>query len=386
IRNMKKNKIKIAHIQLLPLLSGVQRVSLDELIRLDDHLYDKYLICKEPGDLTKACEDYNINVLFVDDFVREISLIKDIKSFFLLFKIFKQYKFDIIHSHSSKTGVLARLAAKLARIPLIVHTVHGFAFPAAKSSFERRLYYILEKIGSEVSDKIICLHKFDYNIAVDELKVNKNIPVIIPNGVDVTKFNPNRKFIKKTIRDECNISENDIVVGFIGRLWKQKNPKVLLDAAFLILKSRQDVHFIFSGDGEYIDEFRRLVVMKKLASNIHFIGWRNDIPDILKSFDIFVLPSLWEGMPLAILEAQATGLPCIVSSIQGNNILVTDNVNGFLFDLSDSTDLIDKLNILINNSKLREQFGINALSSIKNNYLIDERIIKINELYQSGLD
>ncbi|EBP7329261.1 glycosyltransferase family 4 protein, partial [Salmonella enterica] len=121
--------IKIAHIQLLPLLSGVQRVCLDELIRLDENKFDKYLICKEEGPLTVEAKKYGIKCLVVRNLVREISLKNDLKALWSLWKIIKQYKFDIVHTHSSKTGVLGRVAAWLNRTNLIVHTVHGFSFP-----------------------------------------------------------------------------------------------------------------------------------------------------------------------------------------------------------------------------------------------------------------
>lgn len=121
-------KIKIVHVQLLPLLSGVQRVSLQEFLLLNSDRYEKILICKEPGDLTKESEKVGVKCFYVPSLVRNISPFKDFKSFINLLSLFKYIKADIVHTHSAKTGVLGRIAAKLAGVPIVIHTVHGFSF------------------------------------------------------------------------------------------------------------------------------------------------------------------------------------------------------------------------------------------------------------------
>lgn len=373
-------KIKIAHIQLLPLLTGVQRVSLDELNRLDRDKFTPYMICQQSGLMTDECENNNITCLYSPTLVRKISPLKDLQAFWSLYRLFRQNKFDIVHTHSSKTGVIGRLAAKLAGVPMIVHTVHGFAFPAAKNKFEKNIFLIMEWLGTKCSDKIICLHEADKRIAIDKLGAKDSQLAILANGVDTMKFSPALVDEKKNIREELGLPVNATVIGMVGRLWKQKNPHALVNVALSILEKRNDVHFVFIGDGEFKTSLIQQVKNKDKEEYIHFLGWRNDSERILKSFDIFTLPSLWEGMPLAILEAQATGLPCVVSNIQGNNILVNDH-NGLLIDLDKSDSYIRQLLMLIDNASLRNKLGGAGLESILSSHDINKRINKLSSLY-----
>ena len=381
INNMKYNK-KIAHIQLLPLLTGVQRVSLDELTRLNRSEFTPYMICQQSGPMTEECENNNITCLYTPTLVREISPLKDIKAFWHLYRLFRKYKFDIVHTHSSKTGVIGRLAAKLAGVPMIVHTVHGYAFPAAKSKLEKNIFLAMEWLGTKCSDKIICLHDADKKIAEEALGAKASQLIVLANGVNINKFNPPTIEQKQDIRTKLDLPFDAIVIGMVGRLWQQKNPKLLLTAAIAILKDRKNVHFVFAGDGELRAELEDKVNALGLSSNIHFLGWRNDTESVLKAFDIFVLPSLWEGMPLAILEAQATGLPCIVSNIQGNNHLVSNEQEGFLFDLENDKQLVNQLLLLISDPELRYKMGQNGLNNVNINHNISHRIENIAQYYK----
>ena len=377
-------KYKIVHIQLLPLLTGVQRVSLDELTRLNRSDFTPYMICQQSGPMTEECENNNITCLYTPTLVREISPLKDIKAFWHLYRLFRKYKFDIVHTHSSKTGVIGRLAAKLAGVPMIVHTVHGYAFPAAKSKLEKNIFLAMEWLGTKCSDKIICLHDADKKIAEEALGAKSSQLIVLANGVNINKFNPPTIEQKQDIRTKLDLPSDAIVIGMVGRLWQQKNPKLLLSAAIAILKDRKNVHFVFAGDGELRAELEDKVNSFGLSSNIHFLGWRNDTESVLKAFDIFVLPSLWEGMPLAILEAQATGLPCIVSNIQGNTSLVTNDYNGFIFDFNIKKDLEIKIIELLSSNEKAIKLGGNAYQEIKIKHNIIERVNRLEIMYKSS--
>ncbi|OCH04137.1 glycosyltransferase family 4 protein [Aliivibrio fischeri] len=376
------NNKKIAHIQLLPLLTGVQRVSLDELTRLNRDEFTPFMICKQSGPMTEECEKNGIHCLYSPTLVREISPIKDLKAFWDLYRLCKKYKFDIVHTHSSKTGVIGRLAAKLAGVPMIVHTVHGYAFPAAKNKLEKNIFLVMEWLGAKCSDLIICLHNADKKIAEDDLRVKSSKLAVLANGVNLSKFNPPTQKLRQDIRNVLDLPRDAIVIGMVGRLWEQKNPKALLTAAIEILKKRSDIHFVFAGDGELKGELEDCVNYHGLNANIHFLGWRNDTEYVLKAFDVFVLPSLWEGMPLAILEAQATALPCIVSNIQGNNHLVYNNENGYLFELDNNMQLGSLILDLINNSQRRIEMGTCAFNKIKNDNNIEFRILTLSQHYK----
>ncbi|MBB1481807.1 glycosyltransferase family 4 protein [Pseudoalteromonas sp. SG41-2] len=367
--------MKIAHVQLLPLMTGVQRVSFEELIRLDNQSVDRYLIYKESGELTKYAESAGIKSIFIDSLVREISLINDLKAFYRLYRLCRQEKFDVVHTHSSKTGVLGRIAAKLAGVPMVVHTVHGFSFPAAQSKFAKSLYFIMEYVGSKFSDKVICLHQDDKYIAVNQLKTKESNVCVIANGVNTDKFYP----------AAGNAQNNKKVIGMVGRLWPQKDPITLAKAGVKLFSRRSDFEIRFIGGGELEVSLKEIINEAKAEQHIRLLGWKDDIAEQLREFDVFVLPSLWEGMPLAILEAQSTKLPCVVSNIQGNNHLVKDQFDGLLFEPKDVDGLVKCLEKLLDDPDFADRLATNARNKIESDFDINDRTKKVCQLYADKL-
>lgn len=378
-----KRRCKIVHVQLFPFLTGVQNVTIAELENLENSIFEKHIICQSKGALTDKCDSLNIKVSTCKNFVREISIINDLKAFFWLYSFFRKGQFNVVHTHSSKTGVLGRIAARLAGVPLVIHTVHGFSFPAAKNIWLKKLYLILEWLGGKASHKIICLHDADRNICINNLKVNAENVLCLPNGIDIRHYKPTKDKNKERLKLNLDIPENKKLIGMVGRLCEQKNPNALLSAALNILKFRNDVFFIFIGDGELREKLEEDA--SEFSSNIRFLGWRNDTYAILKALDIFVLPSLWEGMPLAILEAMASGLPCVVSDIAGNNHLIENEKNGFLVDALDANMLTERLLFLIENEDTCVKMGKENRRVVEMSYDIQSRVHKISNLYCSLL-
>ncbi len=374
-------KKKIVHLQLLPLLSGVQNVTLQELERLDDNCYDKYIICKERGPLCFAANKINAEVFFCKNLCRNIHPVKDILSFFSLYFLFKKNSFDIVHTHSAKTGFVGRIAAKLAGVKIIVHTVHGFPFDSTSSTLVKKIYVLLEKIAAKCSTHIVCLHNADRDICINQLGINPKKIKVIPNGVDIARFTPLHENDKKNLREKNNFSKNSLVFIMVGRLWIQKNPIVYIKAAIKIIEEKKypEIKFLLVGDGELKTEIESLI--KGYETQIVMLGWQNNVSDYLKLSDVFVLPSLWEGMPLATLEAQAVGLPCLVSNVTGNLSTVSDGVEGYTFPPTQA-EALKLLMLKMIDSKLREKLSMSARQKIIKQHNIRDRINLIEELYK----
>ncbi|MGJ7914628.1 glycosyltransferase family 4 protein [Massilia sp. LXY-6] len=377
--------IRLIHLQLLPLLSGVQKVTLDEFSKLDKKKYEPVLVCKESGPLVEAVKSIGAKCEYIPSLAREISLKADGKAFLELVKCFRRLRPDVVHTHSSKTGILGRLAARVAGVPNVIHTVHGFAFPFAKSRFVRCFYFVAEFIGGLLSNKVVVLNATDYNYAIKNLRLPKHKVHLIPNGVNIEAFG-----IKQEVREDFrknvlgDVDQNMICIGMVGRLWAQKNPLCLVEAAKKIFeKTDFPVKFFFAGDGELKGEVESKVKEYKLSEKVEVLGWRSDIPVLLSSIDIFVLPSLWEGMPLAILEAMASNLPVVVSDIPGNHDLVDHNNTGLLFEADNAEDLSIQLLKLIEDIGLRQRLAVAARMKVSNAYSLSQRMAKITELYDS---
>lgn len=365
------------------MLSGVQRVCLDELLRLDQSKFERYLICKEAGKLSIEASAAGVKCIFIPELQREINPFMDIIALFKLYMIIKKYNFDIVHTHSSKPGVLGRIAARLNNVKLVVHTVHGFSFPSAKNNFQYLIFWAMEKIGAICGDLLICLHEDDANIARNNLHIDNGKIKIIKNGVDTNKFYKKSNSSKADeLRILYDINESrDVVVGMVGRLWPQKNPLMLLHAAKNIMIEYPNVKFLFVGDGELKEPMLEFIAQHKLHENVKICGWCSDVSPYHNIFDIFVLPSLWEGMPLAILEAESSSLPCIVSDIQGNRNIVRHAVDGYVFSLNDCTKLEIFIKQLISDEELRVSMGNNARDKIISHYKIEDRILALQDLY-----
>ncbi|MDR6059330.1 glycosyltransferase family 4 protein, partial [Escherichia coli] len=197
---------------------------------------------------------------------------------------------------------------------------------------------------------------------------------VIPNGVDLEKFAPaiNKGDLKEKI---LGLKRNSFVFTMVGRLWPQKNPLYFAEAAKYIIENNliPDSVFVIVGDGELMNDLKyNYQTDMNLKKRLLLLGWRNDIPNILKASDVFVLPSLWEGMPLAILEAQSTGLPCIVSNINGNNCLVKNEFDGFLIELNDIDSFINAL-VRVTDDKVLNIMSKNCRNKIVNEFNIVKR-------------
>lgn len=372
------------HIQLLSILSGVQRVTLDEFTTLPREQFESYLVCQSEGPLSQLALVAGAHCDFVPELVRPISPVSDIKALRKISAIIRRHRPDILHTHSSKTGVLGRLAGRWCGVPAIVHTVHGFAFPYSSSTLVRGFYRFLEFVGGLACDALIVLNEDDRAIAINQLRIAPNKVHLISNGVDTTKFAPRSPDERIRLRQQVFslASPTTTCIGMVGRLWRQKNPLCLINAAKLLLEQGlTDFKVFMVGDGELRAKVLQAVEQMGLRDHVELLGWREDVSALLSGLDIFVLPSLWEGLPLAILEAMASGVPVVTSEIPGNRDLVSDSIDGYLFDTNDAAALAERIRRLIDDPAKAQQMGAAGRAKVVAQYGLEVRAKRIHELY-----
>lgn len=376
---------KIIHVQLLPLMSGVQKVSLDELAHLDRESYEPIVVCKAEGEFTERLRDMGVRIHLVPELERDLRPARDIKAFARMYSFFKLEKPAIVHTHSSKTGVLGRLAAWCAGVPLIVHTVHGFAFPAESRKAIKAIFKFLERRAGKVTDTMIVLNDTDAAIARDDLGVPDSRQALLPNGVDTDTYAPAAAAVRDALRRSLfDIADRDhVIIGMVGRLWLQKNPQCFVRAAIQVAAQRANAGFFMVGDGEYRAELEAAIKISGYGERIRILGWRSDVPDVLKGLDVMVLPSRWEGMPLAILEAMSTAVPVVASNIPGNNHLVQDGETGRLFPPGDVDALAAALIELVDDPAKRARFSAQARAKVVADHTLSARMDRITEIYEA---
>ncbi len=373
-------KVKIAHIQLLPIMSGVQKVMVDFLKRLDKQKFDITVICQGEGDLTEKLKVANISYRVLPEMRRKINFYYDLLTFIKLTFMLSRLRINIIHTHSSKPGFLGRFAAKLAGVNLIVHTVHGFAFHDFSSRAKRSFYGFLERIVGVVSDRVIFLNSSDFNYALKNRILPLKKMIKISNGVCVSEFSKRNDIaLKKKV---FNIDVEQFVVGSVGRLWEQKDPATFINAIPYVLRQFPECYFFVVGNGPLEKEMKDLVRDLKIEHNVKFLGWRKDVGEILQILDVFVQTSLWEGLSLSILEAMASAKPVVATNIKGNNELILEGNGGFLVTPGDSEMLAKRIITLLKNPDLVKRFGRFNRERVLKNFNIEITVKKIEEIYQ----
>jgi glycosyltransferase involved in cell wall biosynthesis len=375
-------KIRILHIQLLPLLSGVQNAMLNLITNLDSNEFEFYVISAPNGPLVDRLNELKIKHSTIPELKRKIN-IKDVIVFLKFYRICRKHKFDIVHTHSSKTGFLGRIAAKLAGIKVVLHTIHGFPFNPFQPIIQQKFYKLLEKIASYFCDKAISVNQSERVLAIEQNIIPAKKIKTIYNGVKENLV------ASKICRQKIGFSNDDIIIGSVNRFSKQKNILNLIKIAIKVAKENNRIKFIFLGSGELWKDAKDLVKANKLSSKILLLGWMLNISDWLELFDIFILYSRWEGLSLSILEAMAAGKPIIASDIKGNNELVEDGENGFLVKIGDHRSLIERIIWLASHKAEREEMGRQSLKIVREKFSLSQFVNSYRKeyinLYQTKL-
>lgn len=310
-------------------------------------------------EFKKELEDMGIKVYNVP-IPRKITAIKEmISSYKEIKEICKENKYDILHCHSPIGGVLARLAFKEFRKKgaKLIYTAHGFHFFKGAPIKNWLIFYPIEKLCARYTDCLITINKEDYKRAQKfKTKKVKYIPGI---GIDTEKI----KNIKRDreILNKFGIKDEVVLVS-VGELSDRKNHKVILEA---LEKIEDDYIYIICGQGEKKEELVNLSKKLKIQNKVKFLGYRQDIKEILKASDIFCFPSKQEGLPVALMEAMASGLPVVCSNIRGNSDLIEEKKGGYLLEYNNSYEFLIKIHELISNNSLRKEMGEFNLEKIK---------------------
>lgn len=293
---------------------------------------------------------------------RHISPFSDLITLWKMYRYFKREEIGIVHTHTPKCGLLGQLAAKLAGVPIIVNTVHGFYFHEYMKPLVRRFYIAMERIAAKFSTLILSQNPEDIETAV-KLGICKGEKIkLLGNGVDLAKFEPARfdSNFRPKKRMEIGVPEDAVVVGIIGRLVQEKGYLELFEAMCELMAANKNVWLIVIGPEEP-EKTNRIPadIFKKygIGNRTRWLGYREDVPELLACCDIYTLPSWREGFPRSAIEAAAMGLPIVATNIRGCRQVVEDGINGLLVPLKDIGALASGIKKLIADKRLRLKMG-----------------------------
>jgi glycosyltransferase involved in cell wall biosynthesis len=359
---------------------------------LDPEKYDITLISGPTAHPTARTEGFLKNFpgkyIRVSQLIRDIEPIHDIIAFIRLYILLRLNKFDIVHTHTAKAGALARYAAYLAGVKIIIHSPHGHnLYGYFKPALTRRIIKI-ERFVSRFTDRIIAatqLEKKDY--LAHSIGTPSKIDVIYA-GIDMKddQHDPAHKaFEKKQLKASVGIPEHMNVVGMIGRLEHVKGPGYFVEAAMQIAKLRQDVCFVLIGDGSLKAELENKVRSQGLKERIIFTGWREDVDRMLTMLDVMVLPSLNEAVGLVLIEAQSHGIPVVASNVGGIPETIKENETGFLVQAGHADKLEQAILFLLDHPDKREAMGLAAKEWVKSRFKAQQMAQDISGLYDELL-
>jgi glycosyltransferase involved in cell wall biosynthesis len=297
----------------------------------------------------------------------------------------KRNNYHIVHTHNSKAGFIGRLAAILAGVPVIIHTVHGFAFHDQEPAWRQFLFRNLERLASRWCDKMIFISQPLIEWALREQVAIKEKIVKIYSGIDLDLFQPVTADKKLGIRAGWGIAGDDKVIGIVSKLWEGKGHDILIKAFKKIIKERNDVKLIIVGEGYLMEDLVKLVEKLDITSSVLFTGFQADVSGIISTFDIGVLPSFFEGMGRVLLEAMAMEKPVVASNVGGIPDLVDNGINGFLTKPGDIDELYDALNKLLNNHELSINMGKQGRKKVSDKFSSKAMVKLIHNLYTECL-
>lgn len=318
---------------------------------------------KEKPEELKADTDYPIYFYDSHTYRNILAFQDNYIAFHNAMRILKKGNFEVIHCNTPVGGIIGRLCGRLAKVPHVIYTVHGFHFYKGAPLFNRTVLKWAEMIMAHWTDVIITMNQEDYE-AAKKFKLRNNGKVYYVPGVGIdTDVYKNIVVDRASIRSTLGLKDTDIVCISMGDLIPRKNYIAAIKA---IAKCKNpNLHYLICGKGPELENLKMLVKKLSVENQIHFLGFRTDIKELLKTADIFLFTTLQEGMPRSMMEAMASGLPCIASKIRGNVDLLEDGKGGYLVQVDDVSVIAEKLQKLASDTELRKKMSERNIIRIK---------------------
>lgn len=366
----KTSKRKIAYIITLPDLGGAQSHVFEVMSNIREYGYEPILITGKKGWLTEQAESKEIKYYIVSDLVRPIAPMHDIKAVKAVKRILQQEYPVLVHCHSSKAGIIGRIAAHSCNIPSIF-TAHGWSFTEGVKPIKRRVYAFIENMVAYWTSKIICVSEYDRTLGVQYLSQHKEKMVSIHNCIpDIPQLV--RDWERHPVGDVLNI----IVVA---RFSQQKKNIQILYYLRKMLDRGLKINVTFVGEGPQLRQAKVEAQELKLEKEVIFLGARTDVAELLPNYDVFLLLSNWEGFPISIIEAMRAGIPVLASDVGGVPEAVNDG-NGYIIN-KDEKNFLDIMQSLNDNKVVIKEKGKNARACFVENYTSEVMMRKIKEVY-----
>ena len=293
---------------------------------------------------------------------------------FNLFRIIRDFRPHILHTFLFHANFIGRIIGKFSKVPCIISSVRVM-------EMEKKWHIFFEKWTKHLIDKELCVCDAVKNFRKDKIGISENKLEVIYNGLEGEKISN----VKPLSHKELGVSEDKFIIGTVSRLEKQKGIEYLLDAVKILIRKNYEISLVVVGMGKEENNLKEKVDREGIKEHVSFLGFRRDVLSIIASFDLFVLSSLWEGFPNALLEAQSLGIPCVVTDVGGSREIVKDGETGIIVPSEDSFAIANAIMKLINDNELREKMGKEAKKA-KDIFTVEKMVSKTEALYKELIE
>jgi glycosyltransferase involved in cell wall biosynthesis len=326
-------------------------------------------------------EAHGVQPILMPELGRSLHPLRDAVTIWRLYRLMRRLKPDIVHTHTAKAGFVGRMAARLAGVPVIVHTLHGHVFQGYFSPTMTRVFIQLERLAARMSDTVITLTEGLRRELVEQYRITRASHItVLPLGLDLAPFAAMKRK-SGAFRQGCAIPADAPLIGIVGRLVPVKNHRLFFEAAAQIKSQRPDARFVVVGDGEMRGEVEAQVDSLNLRESVVFTGWIQDVAPVYADLDALAISSLNEGTPVSVIEALAAGCPVVATAVGGLPDLLDRGALGALVPPGDAEALASALIRVID----QPPDGEKAQKLILDRYSIDRLVRDLDSLYRGLL-
>ena len=353
-------RLRVLHVITRMIVGGAQENTMLSCALIDSERYESTLLTGPEtgveGELHSESRARGIPVIIEPSLVRRLSPWHDFLATIGLWRTIRRGRYDIVHTHSSKAGIVGRIAAWLAGVPVIVHTAHGWGFNRHQPWYVYWLYVSLERMCARCSAAIVVVGTPNRDAGLALGIGRREQYRLIRSGIEITAFR-DVSIPREQARGRLGLPCESFVIGSVGRLGEQKAPLDLLEAFVPVANAWPEARLVYVGDGPQRRELEAAVAEHGLEDRVHLAGLRRDVPELLRAFDVFALASRWEGLPRVFPQAMAAGLPIVATLVDGAPDAITPGENGWLVEVGDTAAMADRLHAFAADPETARRMG-----------------------------
>lgn len=376
-------RVKVLHIHVMPVISGSGINTYLSMVGVDQDRFEIEFACAPGGPLNDMTIAAGIAYHPINNLVQPISPWNDLRALWQLVRLIRQENYDLVHTHNSKGGILGRVAAWIAGTPVVIHTIHGFAFHDSETWLRKKLFIALERWTARMTHKLIAISQplMDWGLGLNIGRPEQYTKIY--SGIEIEKFRVDVDV--SSLRRSLGLTDDDLVIGLVAKLWDGKGHKIAIDALKSIRGTYPNAKLVFVGEGYLQSDLEKHAQQLGIAKHVIFTGFRTDIAQLNAMLDIAILASDFEGMGRVLLEAMVMNKPVVATDVGGIPDVVDDGITGILVPVGDANALANAIQKLLRDPQLRTQMGTAGYKKISEQFSAATMVQKITDVYEEQI-